>query len=398
MLDSQLSQYFHELESGAPLRCLDIFRSNIHTRFSSSTPPSILVQDFCRAARAVSLEPKINPDACAVKTLRAHHILSRKTLSFSETLEDRWNLLSADDLEKILLAHKRIQTIPSQQTLEKWLSVTYNKLGEMGAGWLGKSISHLADLGVYPSDEWMKSWVEALKPKSADLGWENGFRVLYKLALLDYLRQNSREYDLSDNKSPCTEAADMFLDFLEKRHASVFKDKVDNRVYYAALWFKRDFINGLPIEEQTSSSSRLERSVLNQVSDAKLEVYSDGIKIEQIGRKVDLRVRFHLADIGCEVDGILHFMFSPANNPKEGAVMYNTSTRFHAALTKELRPDLKILRVPYFTLNDAKGTQIPWEKIFGKVHRSMPSHFSLDSGSSIRDVSKSGYIFKGRTL
>lgn len=399
MLDKSVGTYFLDLENGKSLGDLGLFKEKASLCFSNPSHPSTFLTDFNRAAKAVCLEPKINPSACTPQTRKAHGILSRKTLSLSQSIGNRWSSLSPDDLEKILLGHLRIHTIPSDETMSHWLGETYNRLQDMNAEWLRKSVCYLADLGVYPGDDWIEAWHDAAKQKSAEWGWNKGIAILYRLALLDYLRQDADGMNKDDDGSPCSKAADMFLNFLEKRHQVVFPDKVDSRVYYAALWFKRDFIHRLPIELSQESSSRLEKTVANQIQLAKLKIDEAGIKIGQTDRRIDLCVQFHKEEIGCEVDGVLHFCAKPNENPKENSVIYNVSTRFHAALTRELRPDLKVLRVPYFVLDDAKGSPIFWEKIFGKVNSRNGLHYSLEQGTVIHDMTKqSGYCFKGRTL
>jgi hypothetical protein len=233
-------------------------------------------------------------------------------------------------------------------------------------------IGELAELAVYPGDDWIEIWWDRTS-QCLDQMKDNWLdNIVYSLAILDYIRGQEKEH--KGDSSPCREIALMLLEIYRDNKANFFPDKMlPRQIYHAALWFDFDLkTKGFSIETETNTQSAEEdifRSAF-RMAGAKLgEPY-----VTKLGHKFDISAQFKFKPLAVEIDGDTHTLQGQSDN----FLYYDGRTRFQTALMQKTLPfGVRLIRVPTVHLRDAKSLEIPL------ITRSIIDRVSDKSGKPI---------------
>lgn len=385
----------HHSQGVIPVECIDQFKNYIDHLVRTPLPEADFITRFWQATLPACLEPKLNPKAGKRLTMRFNSFLSKKTPALDAVIEQNPDSLTPTDLDRILHSHLRLHTVPSQKFMDLWIDITISKMSDMDIKWLRMIPDQLARLSIYPGDEWIETWWRVAKPISGQWDIKDGCGVLYRLALLDFLR-TAKESGDTNRPSPCRQIAESFLNTLEKNAYHFFPHQVDSRVYFAAIWFGYDFVKDYPIQSEANHSSLLEGQFINSFNNSSI-ISGQGMVVPSICHRIDVKLEFNRQVFGAEVDGILHFNRVIVDGVE--SVEYDSSTRFQSWLMKELMPEAKILRVPYFYI-DENCQNLPWEEVLGKVDRKAEvGVYAFHGGSLIQPMTHpNGYLFRNQRL
>lgn len=390
----KVAQYFTNLGRGEPLKNLDVFKDNLG-KVAQYYPPTNMMHQFWLASRAATRIPSINQSATARITRDANNYLYQEVQKLEAVMVDP--SVTIEHLEKLLNIYARLQVVPEPALMEKIKATMADRMIAAKPETLARLLNQFVEVGVYPGDEWMEKWWEISKPRSAQWDLKEGYSVLYQVTLLDFLRNESPETD-QKSPSPCESVANMFLSFIQKNATHLFSKEVDSRVFFAAKWFERDFIDGYNIEPENGSSSRAEENFGRSFKRTEIIVGSEGITVPEITHKIDLKLTYDNQDFGVEFDGILHFNRLVAKQESDQSVAFNTSTRFQSWLIAELCPDLHVLRVPYFTAKKGNYDE-PWEETLENLRDEAAGVYAYHGNGILKNMTDpNSNIFKGQDL
>lgn len=389
----KVAQYFSGLGRGDSLVNLDVFKDNLKL-VVQHYPPANMMRQFWLAARAASRIPNLNTAASKRMTRDANDFLHKEVQKLETVIDDP--SVTIQDLERVLNTYARLQTVPPSSMLHKLITKTMDKMPDADAECLARLPVQFVDLGVYPSDEWIDTWWNTAKSLSGKWDEDERYAVLYRLALLDFLRSEDPKIN-NEIPSPSRRIVDGFLGVIEKFVGHFFPDEVDSRVFFAAKWFGKVFIDKLKIETETSRSSRSEDAFAQAFTDTNIIIKPDGIVVPKIGHKIDFEL-IREKSFGAEYDGVGHFNRVVMDNPSEKAVAFNTSTRFQSWLMTQLCPELHILRVPYFYCDGSERSQ-PWEGTLEALSDEPAGVYAYHGDGDVRNIAdKHGYLYEGQPL
>lgn len=389
----KVAQYFSGLGNGSGITSLDVFKGHVATVIKHY-PPVNMMRQFWLASRAASRIPNLNPAASARVTRDANNFFHQEVQRLETVIDDP--SVTIQDLERVLNTYARLQTVPPSSMLNKLILKTAEKMPDADAECLARLPAQFVELGIYPSDEWMDTWWNTARPQSGKWDRADGYAVLYRLALLDFLRESDPQTD-KDVPSPCRKIAEGFFGFIEKFAGNLFPDQLDSRVFFAAKWFGKDFIDRFKIEAETSRSSRAEDIFAQAFTDTNIIVRPEGIIVPQTGHKIDFEL-IREKSFGAEYDGVGHFNRVAMDNPSEQVVAFNTSTRFQSWLMTELSPELHVLRVPYFYCDGSERNQ-PWEDTLEALDSEPTGVYAYHGDGDVRSIAdKHGYLYEGQPL
>lgn len=388
----KVAQYFSELGSGSKIPSVYEFQENIRIVIAHH-PPSLLIRHFWQASRAASLHPGVHLGRFTSSTRNVNRYMANQMQNLHPRLESPD--LTPEDLGLMLATYGRLQTIPHSDFITAWLSCSQKKMPEFSPELLRRLPDKLSVLGIYPGDEWIDAWWDVARPTIGKWDLQDGYSVLYRLTLLDFIRsRNPKEYP--QTPSPCRQIAEGFLDFIEKSARRLFTTQIDRKVFLAAKWFGYDFIDDYKVEPETAHASRAEVIFAEMVSKKGITVDGEGIIVPRIDHKIDHKLvngQIH----GVEVDGICHFLRLSSPDAGDEAVVMDTSTRFQSWLTRQFSPDLRVLRVPYFHIGMDKD--LPWNETLEKLDQKSPAVSTYHGGNWIRNIAdQNGFFFRNQPL
>lgn len=388
----KVAQYFSELGRGGKILNVRELQENIGVAVKHH-PPSLLIRHFWQASRAASLHPDVHVGTFTSATRKGNIYMANQMQNLHSRLES--SDLKPDDLGFVLATYGRLQTIPHPEFMTTWLSCSQKKMSEFSPELLKKLPEKLSALGIYPGDEWIDAWWDVARPTIGKWDLQDGYSVLYRLTLLDFIRsRNPKEYQ--QTSSPCRKIAEEFLGFIDKSARRLFTTQIDRKVFLAAKWFGYDFIDDYKVEPETAHASRAEAIFAEMVSRKGITVEADGILVPRINHKIDHKL-VNGQTHGAEVDGICHFLRLPSSDSGGEAVVMNASTRFQSWLTCQFSPDLRVLRVPYFHIGMDKD--LPWNETLEKLDQKSPAVYTYHGGNWIRNIAdQNGFVFRNQPL
>ncbi len=398
--EGDIDEYFSDLGNGQRITSLEIFRARVGFEVTEGQSFSKIVEHFWQASCAASMISSINRFSGQRDTKDANKFISKKL----STLTDRFLLsdVTTEDLERIMAMHVRLQTVPTSRLMIGWLTKSVSRMNDLTDDWFKENFDHFTKLGVYPQDEFINAWWKNTRDRIHTFSPVDQYRILYKMAQFDFLRTQDFGDMYADIPSPCREVAEYIFAVIEPQTHILFPQHINNQVFFAGLWFGKDFVQGILIAgDDTSQASILEGKVAESIrKTGGIHVDPTGIIVPVTGHKIDLRLMHKQIEYGCEVDGISHFNRMSGATPTENAVLYNTSTRFHSWLSAQYLTGINILRVPYF-LFDEKANSLPWEKTLSAINRKEGNSIYAWHGASIkRDLraEKNAHLFRGHDL
>ena len=342
---------------------------------------------------------EINPYASDDNIKIANKHLSKKLTEVHGAFAADISASTAVDLEKMMGIHVRLQTVPPPKFMALWVSQSAKHMDEYSPEWYRTSFENFSKLGVYPGDEWIKDWW-AVAPKDLS-GYQPSdlYRIAYRMAIFDFMRRDDES--LAGIASPCRQIADEIMDYVEARADKLFPQSINNQVFFAGLWFGKDFVKEYQIADDGGHhSSAFERKIMDHMrQNSKVQVSSSGIVVPVTGHKIDLQLSSNHQIFGCEVDGISHFNRIVGETAAENAVIYNPSTRFHSWMIAEYL-EINTLRIPYFKFDETEDG-IPWEKTLNKIARKDGhSVYAWHGDSKLKDMraEKNAHLFRGHDL
>lgn len=397
----EIDRYFSEFEKGVRITSLDYFKARIGFEVIEGQSPRKILEHFWQASRAASMISSLNKFASDTNTKVANKFMSRKLASVYEIFLSHIDGATTDDLEKIMATHVRLQTVPTPEFMVRWTAKALGHIDELSDAWFKANFDHFTKLGIYPHDELIHAWWERTASRIADFEPVDQFPILYKMATFDFLRTNDFADVYAGVESPCRRIADHVFGIIEPQAFQLFPETINNQVFFAGLWFGKDFVRGRPIAGNDGAfASVFEDVVAKSIGATSIGVNYNGLLVPVTGHKVDFKLRHDGKFYGCEVDGISHFNRIAGATPHENAVIYNASTRFHSWLTAQYLTYVNVVRIPYF-LFDEKEKNIPWEKTLSRIGRKDGhSIYTWHGGSIARDLltEKNAHLFRGHDL
>jgi hypothetical protein len=389
----KVAQYFSNLACGKGLMSFDTLQSNLNSTFTYY-PTNNIIYQFWAASGAASLLPDINDNAKEDVTKKANIFLFNSLPKLDNIIDDP--KLDTQHMERLMEIYVRLQAVPSPAMATKILDRTKNHIEIMDSHFLTSSLKQFVKMSIYPGDDWMNTWWKTASPKSKKWSLKEVCALMYRLALLDFVRSKDHHIDKSA-PSPCRQIAEEFLGVLEKKAKLFFPDKIDTQIFFAGKWFGKKFVDDLPIQSESCRSSRIESRFAQVLAKRDIIVKTEGVIIPKMGHKTDLELingKSHAA----ETDGFLHFHRVTMRAPFERAVSFNLSTRFQSWLMSDLCPELHILRVPYFHCFRAMKNQ-PWEETLHKLDEKKPGVYAYHGDGQIKNMAdKNGHLFRDQSL
>ncbi len=393
-------EFFHDLGEGYRITNLEIFQSLVREATLKSEGLAKLVTHFWQASKSASMVREINEFASEGNTKVANKYLAKKLAAVYAAFELESADSSVTDLERMMGMHVRLQTVPPADIMATWLNQSARHMDDVSPEWHRIAFENFVKLGVYPGDQWIENWWAEGPKDFSTYQPSDLYRIVYRMAVLDFMRQGDES--LINQASPCRKAAEEIFEFIEARADKLFPEFINNQVFFAGLWFGKDFVTKFKMAgDDGVNASAFERKVWQHISEhSNVQVSSSGIVVPVTGHKIDLRLVAHGKVFGAEVDGISHFNRIAGSAPHDNAVIYNPSTRFHSWLIAQHLKDVNVLRIPYFMF-DEEEAGIPWEKTLGKIARKDGhSIYAWHGGSVSKDMmnTKSAHIFLGCDL
>lgn len=399
--EAAIDLYFSELGDNQRITSYDIFKARIGFEITEGQSFTKIIEHLWQASRSASLISSINRFAGHETSKAANKFISRKLNAVYDRFLSGDNVVTSDDLERIMGLHVRLQTVPTSRVMAYWTKQTLSRMDDVPDEWYASNFDHFTKLGIYPHDEFIKLWWTRTEARIKAFAPVNQFRILYKMAQFDFLRTHDFGDLYAGIASPCRDIADKIFNIIEPQAGSLFPELINNQVFFAGLWFEKDFVRESRIAgDDGAQASAFENLVAESIRKTSIGVNYDGMRVPVTGHKIDLKLGHGGKFYGCEVDGISHFNRIVGASPSENAVIYNSSTRFHSWLTAQYLTDINIIRIPYF-LFDADATGIPWEKTLSRIARKEGhSIYVWHGGSIVRDMQaeKNAHIFKGHDL
>lgn len=399
--EAAIDLYFEELGTNSPITSLEIFRARIGFEITEGQSFTKIVEHFWHASRAASLA-SLNKTSTAQKIAKdANKMMSRKLGAIYDMFSENYDVVTIDDLEKIMALHMRLQTVPTQEFMARWQHKALTQIDQLSDEWFKANFDHFTKLGIYPQDEFIKLWWHKTKDRIDTFESVDQFRILYKMATLDFLRTQDYGDLYANTPSPCRSVADHIFGMIEPQADKIFPHYINNQVFFAGLWFGKDFVRHIPVAgDDGSRPSKFEDMIAESIA-TNVHVDYHGIIVPVTGHKIDLELKHQGIYYGCEVDGISHFNRIAGEKPHENGVIYNASTRFHSFLTAQNLTDINVIRIPYFLFDKKKSAELPWGKTLSSIARK-EGHgvYAWHGGSLAYDMQtkKNAHIFMGYDL
>ncbi len=396
-----IDQYFLDLGEGHLITSYDIFKARIAYEVTEGQSLGKIIEHFWQASRSASMISSINRFATHDTTKAANKLMSRKMTGVYDLFSSNMNDATGEDLERIMALHVRLQTVPTQKFMTSWTAKALGQMDELSAAWFKSNFDHFTKLGMYPEDHFITAWWGLTENRIAEFDTGDLFRILYKMATFDFLRTHDYSHVYKETPSPCRHIAEQVFSIIEPQALRLFPEVMNNQVFFAGLWFGKDFVHHRPVAgDDDAHASAFENLVAQSIGATSITVNYDGIRVPVTGHRVDLKLYHAGKSYGCEVDGISHFNRIAGATPHDNAVIYNASTRFHSWLTSHYLSDINIIRVPYF-LFDTEVKGLPWEKTLSRISRKDGhSIYAWHGGSITRDLQKdeNAHLFRGCDL
>lgn len=400
--EDAIDDYFSGLGKGDRITSYDIFKARIGFELSEGQSVAKVIEHFWQASRAASMISSINTHFSSHPTTKAaNKFMSRKLGKIYELFLSAQDEVTVEDLERLMAFHVRLQTVPTAEFMGTWIQKALSQIDHLTDAWFKSNFDHCTKLGLYPTDELMTAWWEKTEGRIEDFEISDQFRILYKMATFDFLRTQDWVTQYADVSSPCKAIADHVFERIECDADRLFPALINNQVFFAGLWFGKDFVKHIPVAgDDVQQSSVFENQVAGLMSATKIKVHRSGILVPVTGHKIDLKLIHEGQIFGCEIDGISHFNRVSGATPEQNSVVYNASTRFHSFLTAQYMTGMNIIRVPYF-LCDADNQKTPWEKTLSRISRKgEPAVYAWHGGSIARNMGteKNAHLFRGCDL
>ncbi len=247
-----------------------------------------------------------------------------------------------------LAVYSRLQLLPPSPVLMALTQQIEFHMKRLDANEISGIPGYFANLGVYPGNEFMSNWWESAKPVSGKWDLKDTYRIIYQLAILDCIAKQEGQAN-----TPCYDIVLPIMNIIDTRADHFFPEFIDSQIYYAAKWFKFDFIEGRKIQTSAEKISEAEKSLAQGLKNKGLTVLDDHV-LTGTQHRFDLVVAFNRNSIGIEVDGPFHFVQDTENN----CIRYDGSTRFHTALIEMMMgDDFRVLRIPFPQLERANSIE-----------------------------------------
>lgn len=392
-------EFFHDLGEGYRITNWEVFRGLVSKAASEPESLTKLVTHFWQASKSASMVRGINQFASEDNTKAANKYLAKKMAVVYAAFEGESADSSLSDLEKMMDMHVRLQTVPPANFVATWLNQSARYIGELSPKSHRIALENFVKLGVYPGDQWIENWWVATPKDLSSYQPSDLYRTLYRMAVLDFMRQDDES--LAEQASPCRKVAEEIFEYIEARTDKLFPEFINNQVFFAGLWFGKDFVTKFTMAgDDGLNTSVFERKVWQHINEnSNIDANANGIVVPVTGHKIDLQLSVNHQIFGCEVDGISHFNRIASSTPHDNAVIYNPSTRFHSWLIAQYL-EVNTLRIPYFKFDETEAG-IPWDKTLGKIARK-DGHgiYAWHGGSVSKDMlrTKNAHIFLGCDL
>lgn len=307
----------------------------------------------------------------------ARKFLIEKLFALEEKIISNQCKFKPDIFCNLMGCYARLRVLPTKNMMDHYIIPTLTEtLPNMEVVHLRHVLDYCADLAIYPSDDIMSDWCQAARSKGKEWGLSDTYAVLYKMAILDFLR--SKEDD-----SPMRKLGNGVL----KSFAPVYDplntdNRVDRSLYLAGLWFNHSFFKQFEIESENHTSSRKENRFREVLKGSGITVLKDDFMIAGIHHTIDIPVDCDGNIILCEFDGAFHF-----NEDREnGRLIYDGQSRFQTWVVHELMPaNTQLLRIP-----DIVAQQNPhplvWKDIFNRASAKGAGSYIVHAPYDIREV------------
>lgn|GEM_PF-4333881 len=335
-----------------------------------------------RARRLFNFTQEVSPrsDGLAFKSMQ-HKDATRQFLTddirrWGEDMVASPPDLDPEALFHIMGAYGYLRVHPSLAMKQILLEQAREKFPQMRAFHLRKIPSILADLALYPGDDWMEDWRLEAQKKAGEWDLDHGFHVIYKMAVLDHLRAQDERHD---GPSPCRAMASPMMDFVACKSHFLFNGTINSQIHLAGLWFAYDFVKDRMPEAETATVSRAEINLSESFRQAGISS-GDVIEITPMGHKVDLSLVFNETAVGCEFDGRYHFVQAP----DDGQIHYDGSTRLQTSLiAQHMPPEMRLIRVPGFVMYKI-GMTHAWQETLQCLAEQAPGAYVMHGPADIR--------------
>lgn len=385
---SAAEAYFRSLCNSRASCDVGRFRGSVQALWLSAIPPQDLVATFLLAARATPVMDADTHRKLNFSIAKTFLFMAEQSREFMARLAPHITTLDAHSLQQVLHSHFLLQTVPNSETKALWVEHSIKKAKKMSVEDCVTSIEYLSKLGIHPGEKWVDAWWGQFQKHREGMSYNSLISTLYQLARLDFDAHGKLKFDsgVSPYKQRATE---LYAYLAEGRVVACLDGKTSNQLRSAKMWLKIGKESPASVLPTDDKSSALEKAFLKSMRGLHIVVDEDGIDIPSLGKRVDLRVLYHGAVLGCEVDGLSHFNFTLAEGNREGRVVYNPQTQFQSWLTSQALPSVKLLHLPFFLRDKKSGdVQLPWNRIFDGLEGKSPNSYVLHGGGKVRPLSE----------
>jgi hypothetical protein len=286
-------------------------------------------------------------------------------------------------LNQMIAAFRILQAIPPDDFKEKFLEQSLKVMAEANHRQYPNLVKNLAELAIYPGDEWIESWWEHASESLGDMDDNQLDELPYWLAVLDYLRGFSLSPSRAlASQSPCKDMAIAILEIYRDNKERFFPNKlIPKPILDAAKWFKFDLIDKDYQSEPESTSHSKDEMYLKEV----LRFFGAELLAQrptENRHEYDILGKFNKISFALEIDGWPH-MLEKCGDPH---LYYDGLSRFRTSLLSQ-DSDVKLVRIPTVYLMDGVGMTFEGIarsildnlKRFGSQPKVMHSHKSFRS-------------------
>ncbi len=306
---------------------------------------------------------------------------------FEQSLTKNAQHFSTGQIANILNAFATLPVRPSSaliDTLEGRATTKLMAAHNVGGAVLCRMISSYAELGIQPSEDFMKAWERRIISEMGSLTPLNLANALSSLATLrirpgsglmqmcrarleevipdsDETLANSRfatpaeiaiifksvaMIDALEFFEDAKDLAEMIDQRLRLLSRTGFSNGTVHQINQTRLWF------GMPrvfkLEHETDTRSRMEEEMELIFAAAGYPVVPNSTYIADMNHRIDVTLQGN-PGVLIEIDGPSHFLYKP--DPKTGhyaAAEMNGNTLYQTGLVHKNRPDMPVLRLPYW--------------------------------------------------
>ncbi len=304
--------------------------------------------------------------------------LIHKLSEFEENVIKLSPETTPDFLCHLIGTYSRLRISPDPDMMSYFKERTSKNMPDMTAVQLRHVIDACVDLAIYPGDEWMGNWSTGAKNKWGEWSLKDGYAVLQKMAILDFLRAD-RE---ATEDSPVRKLASDMMNFVQKNPHRFITDKIDRQLYLAGLWFGYEFVKDYPIEAETHMTSKTEVRFTNLLRQAGIRKSDDDMMISGIDHKIDIPITHNDIVIACEVDGAYHLL----EDKRTSHMIYDGQSRFQTWVINELMPEnTQLLRIPDIVAKQNPHPRV-WKDIFNRASAKGAGSYILHACDDIREA------------